>query len=94
MPVIQTNKITLVANTANLIMSADNTRTTAEIQNPLSQPVWISTTNPPVVGSPSWSVPPAIGGIASTSKFPNQSYPQQDWYAICSVGGDITVRWS
>lgn len=93
MPVVTTSKVTLVANTATLILAADNTRFGAEIQNGLSAPVWVSSTNPPSTAPPSWQVPAAIGGIPSTSLFETNSFPQQDWYGISSVGGDITVRW-
>lgn len=94
MPLTSQNKFTLVANTPLLILPADNTRTTAEIQSFLTQPIWYHTSATPTQGPPSWAVPPAIGGIPSVSAFQDTSYPQQDWYAVCSIGGDIVVRWS
>lgn len=84
-------KLTAVANTAGLLLSVNNGRNGARIENPLSVPLWIDTASDPTAGPPSLRVPPAnAAGDPGVYVFDGSC--REPWYYKATGAGDFTVH--
>lgn len=84
-------KITAVANTAAQLLTANNFRNGARIENPLSSPIYIDQVSTPAFGPPSLRVPPAnASGDPGVYTFDGTSI--EAWYYKTAGAGDFTVH--
>lgn len=86
-------KITAVANTPAVLMPFDGQRAGAFVQNPLSQPIWLSLDPTAPMASPSIRVP-AVNSRGDAGEFIFDGPSYELWYYQTSVSGDFTLsKW-
>jgi hypothetical protein len=84
-------KITAVANVAGTLLSADNGRNGARIQNQLTSPIWVGKVNPPDVGAPSLYIAPC-GTTGDPGWYTFDGTCTEAWYYITTGVGSFTVH--
>lgn len=84
-------KLTAVANTAAPLLSANNGRNGARLENPLSVPLWIDTAAIPTAGSPSIRVPPA-NASGDPGIYVFDGICREAWFYKTTGAGDFTVH--
>jgi hypothetical protein len=84
-------KITAVANTAGLLLSANLFRNGARVENPLSAPIYVGVSSDPSLGPPSLYVPPA-NAMGDPGSYVFDGTCLEAWYYKTTGSGDFTVH--
>lgn len=81
--------ITASANTAGTLLTA-GIRSGGRVENYLASPIYVSRTNPPVMGAPSIRVPP-VNASGDCGVYTFEAPPQEDWFYKTAGSGDFGV---